>query len=540
MKRVWNNLRIEIVAIIILVALTLSLSLYLVTYIRYRDLTLELLKDDAEAINKYAAGIVDEKSFTDLNTIDDETSELYETSQNNLRRIREIANLRYLYTAKQNEEGQFIYVMDGIDRAAEDFRHPGDLIEAEIIPDLSRCLDGETVFGDEILNTEWGYVYVVYFPFNAANGDVIGAIGMEFDCDKLYDYINFARIMTIIIALAVSAVSIAVAYIAAGRFIKKTEKNIKKLELEVSESEELTKTVKEASPVAYILCNEDLTVLDCNAKALKLFACEDKDSLIGNYWRDYMPEYQPDGRNSMQKAREMAGRCKACGRYVFEWFFKTAKGDTFPTEVSLTRLDNKSGVYLIVYMYDLSNIRKMEQSIHKLKNEAEKIFYDPLTGVYNRRFLDETMNRVMRRMSRDGTTLSIMMIDLDFFKRYNDTYGHAEGDKCLKAVAGILTRGVTRSSDFVARYGGEEFVIVLPDTEGQGACAIAAKLLENVRKAGIPHINNGAADCVTISIGVTAGKVLHAHALEDFIEKADEMLYKSKNGGRNTYHYEEL
>jgi diguanylate cyclase (GGDEF)-like protein len=105
-------------------------------------------------------------------------------------------------------------------------------------------------------------------------------------------------------------------------------------------------------------------------------------------------------------------------------------------------------------------------------------------------------------------------------------------------VAGILTRGVTRSSDFVARYGGEEFVVVLPDTEGQGACAIAAKLLENVRNAGIPHINNGVADCVTISIGVTAGRVLHAHTLEDFIQKADEMLYKSKNSGRNNYNYE--
>jgi diguanylate cyclase (GGDEF)-like protein len=132
------------------------------------------------------------------------------------------------------------------------------------------------------------------------------------------------------------------------------------------------------------------------------------------------------------------------------------------------------------------------------------------------------------------------MIDIDFFKRYNDTYGHVEGDKCLKIVAKMLSQSITRADDFVARYGGEEFVVVLPNTNGQGAQIVAEKLLENMRNCNIPHGQNDAASCVTISIGATAGKVEHTHTTDDYVRKADKMLYQSKQSGRNRYSFEPL
>jgi diguanylate cyclase (GGDEF)-like protein len=125
------------------------------------------------------------------------------------------------------------------------------------------------------------------------------------------------------------------------------------------------------------------------------------------------------------------------------------------------------------------------------------------------------------------------MIDIDFFKRYNDTYGHIEGDKCLKIVAQTLSQSITRADDFVVRYGGEEFVVVLPNTDGQGAQMISDKLLDNIRNCNIPHEQNDAADCLTISIGATTGKVSYTHKADDFVKKADELLYKSKQTGRN-------
>jgi len=196
---------------------------------------------------------------------------------------------------------------------------------------------------------------------------------------------------------------------------------------------------------------------------------------------------------------------------------------------------------------DTQNERHFEDDIIEMMRSAAFLFanafiraeveYDALTGIYNRRFFDETMERVISSLSRSESLLSMLMIDIDFFKRYNDTYGHVEGDRCLKTVAQTLSHCITRADDFVARYGGEEFIVVLPNTDEQGARLIAEKLLENIRNLKMPHEENDAADYVTISIGGTTGKVLHTHNPGDFVKKADELMYKSKQEGRNKFSF---
>jgi len=165
----------------------------------------------------------------------------------------------------------------------------------------------------------------------------------------------------------------------------------------------------------------------------------------------------------------------------------------------------------------------------------EKVYFDSLTGIYNRRFLEENMQRIIRTYSRSNSFLSVLMADIDYFKNYNDTYGHTKGDICLKDVAQALENSLSRGSDFAARYGGEEFMILLPDTNENGALKIAEKLLKNVIALNIPHSDSAVADCVTISIGVTTGKVEHKQTNEDYFLRADEALYLSKNSGRNKY-----
>jgi diguanylate cyclase (GGDEF)-like protein len=199
---------------------------------------------------------------------------------------------------------------------------------------------------------------------------------------------------------------------------------------------------------------------------------------------------------------------------------------------------------------DTRNERYFESDVIEMMRSAAFLFanafiraeveYDALTGIYNRRFFDKNMKRIISSLSRSKSLLSLLMIDIDFFKRYNDTYGHLEGDKCLKIVAQTISQSTTRADDFVVRYGGEEFVMTLPNTDEQGARLIAEKLLNNIRKCNIPHGQNDAADCVTISIGVTTGKVLHTHSADDYIKKADELLYKSKQAGRNRYSFDQL
>ena len=199
---------------------------------------------------------------------------------------------------------------------------------------------------------------------------------------------------------------------------------------------------------------------------------------------------------------------------------------------------------------DTRNERSFKEDIIEMLRSAAFLFanafiraeveYDALTGIYNRRFFDKSLKSLISSLSRSGSLLSLLMIDIDFFKRYNDTYGHVEGDKCLKLVAKTLSKSITRADDFVARYGGEEFVVVLPNTDGCGAQLIAEKLLDNIRRCNIPHKQNDAANCLTISIGVTTGKVAHTHNTDNFVNKADELLYKSKRDGRNRYSFEQL
>jgi len=177
---------------------------------------------------------------------------------------------------------------------------------------------------------------------------------------------------------------------------------------------------------------------------------------------------------------------------------------------------------------------------HALQSENLKVYFDALTGIHNRRYFDKTMRRLISSLSRAGGTLSLMMIDVDFFKKYNDTYGHGAGDECLIKVAEVLSNSVLRVDDFVARYGGEEFVAVMPNTDKAGALAVAEKMLENIREAKIEHKASDVEKFVTFSIGLTSGVVTQFHTPDSFVQRADEMLYKSKGDGRNRYTFGDI
>ncbi|MCL2208059.1 MAG: GGDEF domain-containing protein [Fibromonadales bacterium] len=169
---------------------------------------------------------------------------------------------------------------------------------------------------------------------------------------------------------------------------------------------------------------------------------------------------------------------------------------------------------------------------------TDKVNFDALTGIYNRRYMEDCLKRTISTITRSGGgKLSVLMLDVDHFKKYNDTYGHIMGDSCLKAVAEVLKGSITRVDDFVARYGGEEFVAILPNTSEGGAHKVAERILANMVSRYIPHEKNDAAKCVTVSIGYTTGNVRLAQSGTDFIRRADEALYMSKQSGRNKCTY---
>jgi len=181
--------------------------------------------------------------------------------------------------------------------------------------------------------------------------------------------------------------------------------------------------------------------------------------------------------------------------------------------------------------------RQLQAANERLQNLS---LLDGLTGIANRRHFDQGLLQESRRAKREKIPLSLIMLDIDYFKAFNDTYGHLIGDDCLKTVASTLKKTLKRPGDFLARYGGEEFAVVLPNTDDVGAINIAEELRVDIERAGIAHINSLCADYVTVSLGVVTRFSEQDETPDDLILVADQALYRSKHEGRNRVSVERL
>ena len=158
---------------------------------------------------------------------------------------------------------------------------------------------------------------------------------------------------------------------------------------------------------------------------------------------------------------------------------------------------------------------------------------DGLTNIPNRRRFDETLENEWKRAQRSGVPLSLIMADIDYFKQYNDHYGHGVGDTCLKKVAVSLAASTERPSDLAARYGGEEFAIILPETDLEGARTIAEHFRSHVESMHIAHEYSEASGYVTVSVGLACLVPNTETTQTDLLKRADKMLYQAKETGRN-------
>ncbi len=180
------------------------------------------------------------------------------------------------------------------------------------------------------------------------------------------------------------------------------------------------------------------------------------------------------------------------------------------------------------------HLREASAQIERANRELERMaLIDGLTGIANRRHFDDLLAREWRRALREEKPLSLVMFDIDFFKAYNDAYGHPRGDECLKQVAQVLARGLRRPADVVARYGGEEFVALLPETDAEGAALLAERMRDGVMALALPHAGSAVAPRVTISAGVATAERCNGDAPGVLVAAADRALYEAKLGGRN-------
>jgi diguanylate cyclase (GGDEF)-like protein/PAS domain S-box-containing protein len=207
-------------------------------------------------------------------------------------------------------------------------------------------------------------------------------------------------------------------------------------------------------------------------------------------------------------------------------------GENVWLETALSKLPasrDASATRVVAITRDVSRHKKMQDELDVLANT------DELTRLANRRFFNTRFEEMMQRARRNAAPLTLLMIDADRFKLFNDTYGHAAGDDCLRQIASVIRDCVRRPGDVAARYGGEELAVLLADTDEQGASTVAENIRARVEALGLPHEKNPPAHCVTVSIGLATlpAQTVSAITAQALFAQADEALYRAKSWGRN-------
>lgn len=213
--------------------------------------------------------------------------------------------------------------------------------------------------------------------------------------------------------------------------------------------------------------------------------------------------------------------------------FVTAHDD----EVAETRGLDVGAVDFISKPVNAPIVRARVRTHLTLKAQSDLLrrwaYIDGLTGVNNRRQFDEALKHEWSRAVRLGSTISVLLLDVDHFKRFNDHYGHPAGDECLRRIANAMSHLTKRPADLVARYGGEEFACILPETSFDGAMHFANLVGAQIRELAIPHDDSDTAKVVTVSLGVCTAQAHSSRDVQDLLEQADTQLYEAKQQGRN-------
>jgi diguanylate cyclase (GGDEF)-like protein/PAS domain S-box-containing protein len=313
--------------------------------------------------------------------------------------------------------------------------------------------------------------------------------------------------------------------ISGGLLNKSIIKGIQKRDFDSKEKShnEFIKTMVEIIPVPLFYKDRKGSYLGCN-KAFEEFIGKSKEEIIGK------TVYEISKKNNAQTYEDMDQQLfDNPGTQTYEYEYENSHNEKKYVVFNKVTYNNSSGDVngIIGIVNDITEIKKRETEL------KEKTFFDSLTGIFNRRYLDENVENEWKKCVRENAPLSLIMLDIDFFKKYNDYYGHQAGDDCLKKVAQEIRISLLRPSDIAVRYGGEEFVVILPNTKIHGAHRVAERIRRNIINLAIQHEASTVSEVVTLSQGIA--EMNHKDdTVNECLKKADKSLYEAKNNGRNT------
>lgn len=273
--------------------------------------------------------------------------------------------------------------------------------------------------------------------------------------------------------------------------------------------------------------------------ALALLLSSANDVIFLSIWMN-------DGGPAFLRTLFRTGNLSSVGQFIFAFtnslllakVFSDSLGQKEVLTAKLTQINCNLDELVLQRTRDLEKSNaKIEQQKLELEetNRALKklTLKDPLTGIWNRRKYDQTIEMEWSRCLRYKRPIALILLDIDYFKEFNDSYGHMAGDECLIEIGKMLDNSLSRSSDMVARYGGEEFIVLLPESGIDEAIKVADMLRLKVESMNIPHKKSLVSNSVTVSIGVTSMVPDINSSYEDLFKAADRALYKAKNSGRN-------
>lgn len=307
------------------------------------------------------------------------------------------------------------------------------------------------------------------------------------------------------------------------------------------DKEERLRSVIETSLDAIITINQNGLIQSTNPAVEKHLGYSEND-LLGRNIKKIMPNPYHDQHDQYISNYLQTGKKNVIGNQR-EVVALTKAGNEIPIELSITEININGEVFFTGVLRDISERIQLREAMKEindtlftsnlaLKNKSRT---DSLTGLANRGYFDEIMSVEIRRAVREQRPLSLILIDVDHFKLYNDFYGHQQGDDCLRQIAKTMKECFLRSGELPARYGGEEFCVILPGNDNNQAKVLAEKLNKVIWDLNLPHAESKTADRVTICVGVATLQISSTSVIsaKDIIEQADKALYEAKTTGRN-------
>jgi diguanylate cyclase (GGDEF)-like protein/PAS domain S-box-containing protein len=303
-------------------------------------------------------------------------------------------------------------------------------------------------------------------------------------------------------------------------------------EKQLIESEMRFRSVAESANDAIISCNSKERISFWNTSAQKMFGYTEKE-VMGQTLTTLMPEQYREAHKEGIKIYVSTGESKVIGKTV-ELTGLRKGGNEFPLELSLSTWKTREEVFFTAMIRDITDRKQAEQTLQESeKRYRELSIVDDLTKLYNSRYFYSQLKTEVERASRYNHSLSLLMMDIDDFKHFNDTYGHLEGNKILTKLGEVI-RECLRKTDSAYRYGGEEFTVILPETEAQKATSVAERIRKRFEAETFSPTSDETVH-VTISIGLA--RYLSGVELSEFIRSADKAMYVAKEQGKNRIFY---